>query len=83
MTNGVKRGLLLCVCVCVCVCVFYERKTRLLKEGKANEHSYNYDQRKPGEGRSPSKRTKSDMDRRGAMMRGKRFCCNVVETVIN
>lgn len=63
--------------------VFYEPKIQLLTEERANENSYNSDHSKSGEGRTPSIRTKSDIDRRGAMMRGKRLCYNVVETAMN
>jgi len=54
-----------------------------IQKSGQNENSYNPDQRKPGEGRSPSNSTKSDMDRRGAMMRGEWLCYNEVERAIN
>jgi hypothetical protein len=54
----------------------------LHKSGQ-NENSYKSDQRKSGEGRSPSIRIKSDRDRRGSTMRGKQLCYNAVETAIN
>jgi hypothetical protein len=58
------------------------KQDSLQKSGQ-NENSYNSDQRKSGEGRSPSIRIKSDMDRRGSMMRRKQLCYNAVQKAIN